>query len=262
MKRPGVAASPEIGGIAVSGDQKNVAVISRAADLASPDRGDRRRVQRRFRLRHRQDAGRPRGDADDRNRVGARSFPCRRRHPGDVRGRDIAGNVGRHEPDGRRDVRLHVGERFARRGQRGAPRFGRRGGRSRRRRLGRPARRQARGDARAGAVQHAGRPGAPVPASTSAATKYYPHLVFDGAAFAVAWLEGSSAGDSQIMLRRFDTNLTPVGAPFTVGSAGAVGTRRLRHRRRRSQRLRHRGGGGDLDAAAVLPSPATEPVRP
>ena len=74
-----------------------------------PDRGDRRRVQRRFHLRHRQDAGGPRGDADDRNRVGARSFPCRRRHPGDVRGRDIAGIVGRHEPDGRRDVHLHVG---------------------------------------------------------------------------------------------------------------------------------------------------------
>ena len=68
-----------------------------------------------------------------------------------------------------------------------------------------------------------GMAGAPVPASTSAATKSYPHLVFDGAAFAVAWLEGSSAGDSQIMLRRFYTSLTPVGGPITVGSPGAVG---------------------------------------
>ena len=57
---------------------------------------------------------------------------------------------------------------------------------------------------------------------TSAATKYYPHLVFGGAAFAVAWLEGSSAADAQIMLRRFDTNLTPVGPPLNVGSAGVV----------------------------------------
>jgi hypothetical protein len=68
-----------------------------------------------------------------------------------------------------------------------------------------------------------GTAGAPVPASTSTASKSYPHLVFDGAAFAVAWLEGSGVGDSQIMLRRFDTSLTPVGGPITVGSPGAVG---------------------------------------
>ena len=56
--------------------------------------------------------------------------------------------------------------------------------------------------------------GAPVPASTSAVTKSYPHLVFDGVAFAVAWLEANGLSDSQIVLRRFDTNLTPVGAPI------------------------------------------------
>src|SRR4029079_14666598 len=33
--RPGLAAAPEVGGVAVSGDQKKLAVISRAADLAS-----------------------------------------------------------------------------------------------------------------------------------------------------------------------------------------------------------------------------------
>ena len=61
-------------------------------------------------------------------------------------------------------------------------------------------------------------------ASVSSATpKYYPHVVFDGAAFALAWLEGTSSADTQLKLRRFDTNLAPVAGAMNVGQAGLVG---------------------------------------
>jgi len=53
--------------------------------------------------------------------------------------------------------------------------------------------------------------------------KSYPHLIFDGAAFALAWAEGSSGPDSQIKLARFDADLTPLAAaPMTVGNMGAA----------------------------------------
>jgi hypothetical protein len=61
-------------------------------------------------------------------------------------------------------------------------------------------------------------------ASVSSATpKYYPHVVFDGAAFAMAWLEGTSTNDAQIKLRRYETNLTAVASTLTVAQAGTVG---------------------------------------
>jgi hypothetical protein len=64
-----------------------------------------------------------------------------------------------------------------------------------------------------------------VAASASTMTnRYYPHVVFDGASFTVAWLEASSGvSDSQIVIRRFDTNLTPVGTPLSVGVGASVG---------------------------------------
>jgi hypothetical protein len=60
-------------------------------------------------------------------------------------------------------------------------------------------------------------------ASVSSTTpKYYPHVVFDGAAFALAWLEANGSSDAQLKLRRFEPSLMPVAAPMNVGPAGMV----------------------------------------
>jgi hypothetical protein len=58
---------------------------------------------------------------------------------------------------------------------------------------------------------------------SSSAPKYYPHVVFDGAAFVLAWLEATGPSDSQLKLRRFAPDLTPVAAPMNVGPAGMIG---------------------------------------
>jgi hypothetical protein len=53
--------------------------------------------------------------------------------------------------------------------------------------------------------------------------KSYPRVIFDGAAFALAWLEGSAGPESQIKLARFDADLAPLAAtPMNVGNVGAV----------------------------------------
>jgi hypothetical protein len=76
-----------------------------------------------------------------------------------------------------------------------------------------------------------------VQASTeSTTTKSYPHVVFDGAAFAVVWIEGNAATNSQIKLARFDANLVPVGAaPLNIGGIAGANL-------------------GDLDIAAAGPN--------
>jgi len=66
--------------------------------------------------------------------------------------------------------------------------------------------------------------GAPIAASANTAvSRHYPHLVFDGAAFVLVWLEANGPSDAQIKLRRFDPNLAPVGATLDIGAASAVG---------------------------------------
>jgi hypothetical protein len=63
-----------------------------------------------------------------------------------------------------------------------------------------------------------------VQASTeSSTTKSYPHVVYDGAAFVLAWVEGDVQQSSRIKLARFDANLAAVtAAPMNVGAAGVV----------------------------------------
>ncbi len=56
----------------------------------------------------------------------------------------------------------------------------------------------------------------------STATKSYPHVVFDGAAIAVAWLEYSGLGDSQIKLRRFDAARVPVAPAMNISARGTA----------------------------------------
>jgi hypothetical protein len=65
---------------------------------------------------------------------------------------------------------------------------------------------------------------AAVQASTeSSVLKSFPHVIFDGAAFALTWLEGSAGPDSQILLARYDADLTPLAAaPTNIGSMGAA----------------------------------------
>ena len=222
MNRPGVAASPEIGGIAVSGDQKNVAVISRPSDLANQTAAIVDEFNDAFTF---VTAKMPAG-------LGA----TRTTGIGWAPGRFLAGAVTLATSAGGTllelsdDTNLTVGMMYAFTSGSASPVVG--SGAATISVAGAGDRvAVAWVDLQGGKrvitlalVPFSTRtPAAPVAASTSAATKYYPHLVFDGAAFAVAWLEGSSAGDSQLMLRRFDTSLTPVGGPITVGSPGAVG---------------------------------------
>jgi hypothetical protein len=54
------------------------------------------------------------------------------------------------------------------------------------------------------------------------ATKSFPHVVFDGAAIAVAWLEFTSIADSQIKLRRFDAARVPVAPAMNIGPRGTA----------------------------------------
>ena len=61
-------------------------------------------------------------------------------------------------------------------------------------------------------------------AAGSSVTKSHPHVVFDGAAFALTWIEGDSQPNAQLKLARFDLNLTPVGTtPMNVGVSGVLG---------------------------------------
>jgi hypothetical protein len=222
MKRPGVAASPEIGGIAVTGDQRNVAVISRAADLAAQTAAIVDEFNDAFTFVV---ARMPSG-------LGA----TRTTGIGWAPGRFLAGAVTQATSAGGAllelsdDTNLTVDAMHAFTSGSASPVVGSGGatisvaGASDRAAV---AWVDLQGGKRVVTLAlvpfGAGSTGAPVPASTSTVTKYYPHVVFDGAAFAVAWLEASGSSDSQIMLRRFYTNLTPVGAAITVGSAGAVG---------------------------------------
>jgi hypothetical protein len=222
MNRPGIAASPEIGGVAVSGDQRNLAVISRPSDLAAQTAAIVDDFSDAFTFVN---ARMPSG-------LGA----TRTTGIGWAPGRFLAGAVTQATSAGGTllemsdDTNLTVDKMYAFTSGSAVPVVG----------SGAATISVAGGGDRVAVAWvdlQGGRrvvtlavvpfssrtAAAPVPASTSTATKYYPHLVFDGAAFAVAWLEGSSATDSQIVLRRFDANLTPVGAPFDVGSAGAVG---------------------------------------
>jgi hypothetical protein len=50
--------------------------------------------------------------------------------------------------------------------------------------------------------------------------KRFPHVVFDGSAIAVAWLEFESTTRAAVKLRRFDPMLRPVGDVLDVGPAG------------------------------------------
>jgi hypothetical protein len=56
----------------------------------------------------------------------------------------------------------------------------------------------------------------------SGATKSFPHVVYDGAAISVAWLEFTSISDSQIKLRRFDAARTPVAPAINIGQRGTA----------------------------------------
>ena len=56
----------------------------------------------------------------------------------------------------------------------------------------------------------------------SSATKSYPHLVFDGAAITVAWLEYSGLPDAQIKLRRFNGAGVPVAPAMNIGVRGTA----------------------------------------
>jgi hypothetical protein len=51
--------------------------------------------------------------------------------------------------------------------------------------------------------------------------KRFPHVVFDGSAIAVAWLEYESTTRAAVKLRRYDLSLRPVGDTLDVGPAGA-----------------------------------------
>ena len=223
MKRPGVAASPEIGGIAVSGDQKNVAVISRAADLSNQTAAIVDEFSDAFTF------------VTARMPVGLGA--TRTTGIGWAPGRFLAGAVTLPTSAGGTllelsdDTNLTVGAMHAFTSGSASPVVGSGGATISVAGAGdrvAVAWVDLQGGKRVVTLAllvpfSSGTAGAPVPASTSTASKSYPHLVFDGAAFAVAWLEGSGVGDSQIMLQRFDTSLTPVGGPIAVGSPGAVG---------------------------------------
>jgi hypothetical protein len=221
MNRPGLAASPDVGGVAVSGDQKWLAVISRAADLSAQTAAIVDEFSNAFMFVN--------------SWMPAALGTTRTTGIGWAPGRFLAGAVTQATSAGGTllevadDMNLMSGPYPFTSGS-AAPVVGSSGatmsvaGAGDRVAVawvdlqgGRRVVTAALVPLKTQAV------GAPVPASTSAVTKYYPHLVFDGVAFALAWLEASSSSDSQIVLRRFDTNLTPVGAPLNVGPAGAVG---------------------------------------
>jgi hypothetical protein len=71
-------------------------------------------------------------------------------------------------------------------------------------------------DARSGVMS----PSLHVSASDGALPKLFPHLVWDGASYAVIWQEYQSPAVSRVMLRRFDPQLRPLGAIVDL-SAGA-----------------------------------------
>ena len=52
--------------------------------------------------------------------------------------------------------------------------------------------------------------------------KLYPKVVFDGAALAVAWLEIQNGNDSHIWLRRLDAAGAPLGTAFSVAAVGSA----------------------------------------
>jgi hypothetical protein len=56
----------------------------------------------------------------------------------------------------------------------------------------------------------------------SPTTKGYPHVVYDGAAFALTWIEGDGTSTSRIRLARLDVNLLPIASPTNVSAVGAV----------------------------------------
>ena len=218
--RPGLAAAPEVGGVAVSGDQKKLAVISRAADLASQTAA----IVDEF-----NDAFMP-VDALMPAALGA----TRTTGIGWAPGRFLAGAVILATSAGGTLLELSddmnlTSQPYPFTSGSASPVVGSGGATISVAGAGdrvAVAWVDLQGGRRVVTVAMAPLDtqmvGAPVPASTSAVTKYYPHLVYDGVAFALAWLEASGPSDSQIMLRRFDANLTPVGAALNVGSAGAV----------------------------------------
>ena len=223
MNRPGVAASPEIGGVAVSGDQKNVAVISRPSDLSAQTAAIVDEFDDAFTF---VTARMPSG-------LGA----TRTTGIGWAPGRFLAGAVTQATSAGGTllelsdDTNLTVGAMHAFTSGSASPVVGSGGATISVAGAGdrvAVAWVDLQGGKRVVTLAlvpfSTGMAGAPVPASTSAATKSYPHLVFDGAAFAVAWLEGSGAerfADHAPALR----HEPDAGGrdPSTVGSAGAVG---------------------------------------
>jgi hypothetical protein len=58
-----------------------------------------------------------------------------------------------------------------------------------------------------------------VPSSTP---KYFPHVVFDGQALAVAWLEWLDTTQAAVKLRRFDLSPAPVAAALDVAPVAAL----------------------------------------
>lgn len=222
MNRPGLTAAPDVGGVAVSGDQKKIAVISRAADLVAQTAAIVDEFNDAFTAVN--------------FRMPAALGTTRTTGIGWAPGRFLAGAVIQATSAGGTllelsdDMNLTVGASYPFTSGNAVPLVGIVGstisvaGAGDRVAVGWI---DVQGSRRVATVAMAPlntqTVGAPVPASTSAATKYYPHLVFDGAAFALAWLEASSSNDSQIVLRRFDTNLAPIGAALNVGTAGVVG---------------------------------------
>jgi hypothetical protein len=66
-----------------------------------------------------------------------------------------------------------------------------------------------------------GRPSGEIQVSEASSTpKSYPHVVFDGQAIAVAWLEYLSQTSSTVKLRRFSPTLQPLGPPLDVAPGG------------------------------------------
>ena len=71
-------------------------------------------------------------------------------------------------------------------------------------------------DARTGALLRATH----VSASDSSLPKLFPHVVFDGASYAVAWEEYDSQFSSRVLVRRFDAELRPLGDLVDASAAG------------------------------------------
>ena len=206
-ERPGVAASPEIGGIAVSGDQKNdrrgqpAAGTRRARPRRSSTSSATRSTFVTARMPSQLGATRTTGIgwAPDRFIAGAVTA-------GDQRGRNIAGTV-RHEPDGGREVPVHGGGASPVVGSGGATMSV--AGASDRVAV-------AWVDLQTGtrevciavvSLQHRTARRRPSRrASEHDDQVAYPHVVFDGAAFALAWLEGSGT-------ERYRRSSSPASTP-------------------------------------------------